>query len=192
MPHAPEDNRKVLVARSDGTVSIIALQGANPPKITDGFSGWEIIERPHRVGLTNYKGRNPFSMQINLMLDGYVNRISQEHDLRKLTWMALPPQGERIPSPVIVMGSLPFPSGGLWVIQNIDYGDNVIWEEIQGVSSRLRQDLTLTIMQYVRPDLADFTDPGEGLAPKTPTTHIVKKGDTLRRLASYYYGDYTR
>lgn len=178
----------IIIITTDNRYSVTAQQGPNPAKITDGFGGWQVISRPRKVGFTQFQGRNPFSMQLNLMFDGYGSNTSQEIPLRTLTWMAIPPQGSRDPRKVRLFGpALPYPSTGEWVINGIEYGDNIIWDK-EG-KFRLRQDITLTLMRHVDSDAVVPQEINTGLS--VPKSQIIraKSGDTVRTLAAYYYGD---
>lgn len=180
----------VTIITTDNRYQISAQQGPNPTKITDGFGGWQVISRPRKVGFTQFQGRNPFQMQLNLMFDGYAKNQSQETALRTLTWMAIPPQGSRDPRRVRLFGpALPYPSSGEWVINGLDEGDNIIWDSTG--KYRLRSDITLTLLRYVNSDALKNVEVTIGLAVPNSQVIKAKAGDTARTLAAYYYGDST-
>lgn len=183
---------EVMIATVTGSLSVIGLLGETPARITDGVGGWEVVERPRRAALTHYKGRSPFQMQINLMFDGWLNEESQELKLKKLTWMGLPPKKGKDPDPVRLYGALPFPSGGDWIINDLDYGNNVIWAAVEQDKPpvRLRQDVTVTLLEHISADRVELLRSNIGLKPAHPAVYTVKKGDTLKSLAAKFYGDY--
>jgi hypothetical protein len=179
---------QVLIITSDNRYQIMADLGPTPAKISDGFGGWQIIARPRKVGLTQFQGRNPFGMQLNLMFDGYDKGQSQENSLRTLTWMAIPPQDDPDPRKVRLFGpALPYPSSGDWVINGFEYGDAVIWDKTG--KYRLRQDVTLTLMRHVAPDVLNNVQINPGLSVSKSQLVNVKAGDTLKKLAAQHYGD---
>lgn len=180
----------ILIITTDNRFQVSAMPGPNPAKITDGFGGWQLISRPRRVAFTQFQGRNPFSMQINLMFDGYADGKSQENSLKTLTWMAIPPQGSRDPRKVRLFGpALPYPSSGEWVINGIEYGDNVIWDELGRF--RLRQDVTITLIRHVDSDAIKLEEANPGLSVPKSQIITTKAGDTVRTLAAFFYGDST-
>lgn len=179
---------QILISTTDGRYQLTADMGPTPAKITDGYGGWQVITRPRKVGFTQYQGRNPFSMQIHIMFDGYAAGVDQEPALRMLTWMSIPADGQSDPPRVRLYGpALPYPSTGDWVINQVEYGDSVIWDKFG--KKRFRQDVTLTLMKYVRPDSLDNKIATVGLTVSKSHVENVKPGDTLRRLAAYWYGD---
>jgi nucleoid-associated protein YgaU len=71
-----------------------------------------------------------------------------------------------------------------------------MWESIGGVSVRVRQDATVSVMQYIDEDRVAF----KGLRPGTklsngqsslgwPKKYTAKEGDTLQKVAAKFYGD---
>jgi hypothetical protein len=144
--------------------------------------------------LTLWQGRNPFTLTLPLIFDGFADGISQENNLRMMTWMSQPSDDTGEPYGVTIFGKLPFPAtvlGRIWVINGIEYGDDVIWDEIEvGNLQRVRQDVVLTLVTMVRSDYTAFTDPGEGVTLTTLPAYIkTVKGDTLRSLAFFWYHD---
>lgn len=179
---------KVFITTTDQRYQVIATMGATPARITDGFGGWQNVNRPRKVAMTQFQGRNPFAMQLHIMFDGYAAKLSQEHQLRTLVWMSIPPQGEREPRKVRIYGpALPYPSSGDWVINGLDQGDAVIWDA--NGKYRLRQDYTLTLVRFIGPDAIRVNDTSVGLSVSKSKVVSVKPGDTPRKLAAANYGD---
>lgn len=182
---------EVLIKATTGGLAITALLGEGVSKITDGSATWQVIARPRKTGLTQYMGRNPFKMSLSLLFDGYLAGESQETKIRQLTWLALPEDTGKEPRKVYLYGALPFPSGGEWVIDSVTWGDNVIWTRLSnGSDVRLRQNVDITLLQYVPADRIELLVKNTGIAPKTPGRVHVKKGDSLRKLATTYYADF--
>jgi hypothetical protein len=179
---------RVLIKTVDNSLQLTADMGSNPPKIVGGFGGWTTVDRERRVALTKYQGRSPWGMTIHLMFDGNADGISQEHKIRVLTWMTLPPDGGNEPRAVLLYGALPFPSGGEWLINGLDYGDEVIWADNLQNPHRLRQDITITLLQSVKDDRTQFTTS----SLVVPKMVVSKVGDTLKSIALRYLGDASR
>jgi Uncharacterized protein containing LysM domain len=184
------NNNQVLVKSTIGAFQVTALLGQTPAQITEGFGGWSVVDRPRRTGMTQWKGKTPFQMTLPLMLDGWIDAISQESNIRQLIWMSLPNKNGD-PAPINVYGALPFPSGGKWVINALEWGDSVIWST-DAKPVRLRQDVTLTLIQFVAPDQVELLNSNTGLAPVFKGPYTVKAGDNLRSIAMHFYGDYNQ
>lgn len=188
MPPPTVKTGSVLIVTTDNRYQIVAMLGDDAARITDGIGGWVLVPRPRKTAFTQYTGKNPFAMSIPLMFDGYSEDKSQEPQLRTLTWMALPPNDGGEPRKVRIYGSaLPYPSVGEWVINGIEYGDHTIWNS-KG-TARLRQDVTVNLIKYVNPDSLKVLSTVPGLAPTNTGRYTVKKGDTIRSIAAYIYGD---
>lgn len=178
----------ILIVTTDNRFQIIARLGDGYIKRSDGVGGWDLISRPRKVSFTHWIGRSPFSLSVPLMFDGFADGKSQEAVLRTLTWMGLPPSDGGEPRKVRIYGSaIPYPSVGEWVINGIDEGDKVIWNDAG--DARLRQDITLTLVKHVNPDSLELLSTSPGLAPTNRGTYTVKEGDTVRSIAAYVYGD---
>jgi hypothetical protein len=200
------DPGEIMIASTDGIHQVTVLLDETPIKITEGFGGWEVVTRPRKKGLTEWKGRNPFGATIAILFDGWATGQNdspedQEPKIRELVWMALPKDQikavqEEPPVVKITGQALPYPmSTTEWIINNIEFGDKTIWmmlgaEKQEGVTAaRVRQDVVLTLIEYVNPDRAVVTGANKGLSPKPTAPYHVKKGDTLKKLAITWYGD---
>jgi hypothetical protein len=183
----------VLIKATTGTFEVTALLGATPPQITDGTSIWNLIARPGKTALTQYMGKNPFEMSLPILFNGHhaKEEKNMESRIQQLIWMAGKDDTTGKPFTVMLYGALPFPHGGEWIITALSFGDNVIWNQ-QGDETphRVRQDVTITLKQFIQPDKIELLVKNTGLAPKTPGRILVKKGVNLRNLATKYYGDY--
>src|SRR5215510_3674112 len=166
---------KILIKATSGNFEVTAILGTTPAQVTDGFGGWDTVDRPRRVGMTQWNGRKPFQISLPIIFDGWVaddgGYESQEKNIQQLIWMSLPRPKKSArgrtqtsfddPPAVNIYGASPFAgiTNNNWVISNLDFGDNVIWmqlsvggESVQPV--RVRQDVTVTLLQYVDPDRA--------------------------------------
>lgn len=83
-------------AQLNGTFDV--LSGDQPPTVTDGYAQWGQVQRPLRIGLIVYTGRNPISMQVScrfMLFDKHGGWLTDddaglgvEEQIRLLEWMA--------------------------------------------------------------------------------------------------------
>jgi hypothetical protein len=181
----------VVRFNADNGLVVSVNRDINPPKMTGGFGGWEIVDRPRKTALTQWDGRDPFRMDIPILFDGLTEERGQELSISILSRMALPPDGSSGNPPLIrVTGAVPR-TDVTWVIEAIQWGDNVIWSHIRGSSVRLRQDAVVKLLQYVKEDRI-VNRGGRSSQGNRPRTYAVHEGDTLRIISAKVYGDYTR
>lgn len=172
---------KTYTFRSSNGLVVTMLRGEDAPKMTGGGGGWIIEPRPRRVGMTVWEGREPYKMEVPVLFDGFADDRSVESSIAKLNQMQM---GRDLiqPPTVTIEGSVPV-KGIKWVIENIEWGDNVYWDgEI-----RTRQDAVVALIQYVPETRVKINRD-----PRTrATVYTVKKGDTLRIIAKRptVYGD---
>jgi nucleoid-associated protein YgaU len=184
----PVKDEHFVIFEADGIGSVRVLKDETSPKEPTTTGGWEVISRPHRVGLTNWAGSDPQRLAVPVVFEGFQNFDGQEIRISKLRRMALPAGGDS--PPIVSVSGLGIPHLGpsRWVIESIDWGDNVIWDNDRDSGSmvRLRQDCVVNLLQYVDEDRVAFStlQPGSGLWPKHYTW---KKGDTLQKVASKFY-----
>lgn len=183
---------------ADGVPDVVGLLDSTPVSIPSGYGGWTVINRERRVGLTQWQGKDPLRMAIPILLDGVSDQTSQEFMISHLSRMALPPKGGGEPPVVNVEGrGVPKPGPVDWVIENLQWGSNVVWDfASNGVMARLRQDVVVNLLEYRGDERATFGKlaPGNVTGKSTtgwPKTYIVKKGDTLQKIAAMkkFYGD---
>jgi|SRR5215831_960970 len=164
---------------SNGT-SVTMFRGDGAPKMTAGGGGWTTVDRPRRIGMTVWNGRDPYGMDVPVLFDGYIDSRSVEGDIAKLNQMQM---GAALNQPPTVMIDGQVPVKGIrWVITGIDWGDNVYWD----AAGRQRQDAVVHLLQYVKEERVDVI--GKDPTP-TPARWVTKKGDTLRSVAARVYGD---
>jgi len=175
---------------------VVALLGADSPRVTDGYGGWTVVDRPRRTGVTLWNGRNPFTLELHLVLDGFLTGESVEADVTKLERMAMPPADGQEPPQIDVDGAAVPHDDLSWVISGIDWGSDI---ERDGSGHRLRQDVTLTLLRYAREDRLRVQKASKKTADKSRAkgkpqhrTYTTKAGDTtLQKVAARkeVYGD---
>ena len=146
------------------------------PTLTGGFGGWERIARPRRVALTDWQGTEPFTMTISLRLDGWAAQRSIEPDVKALMDMAVD-RGSRVGSPTVyAAGSLPL-QGVAWVIDSLDFGES-LWSPAR---VRLRQDVTVTLLERVQADLVALSPAKKARAKADAKKPTVTRGPSRGR-----------
>ena len=159
------DGGRVQFKPSDGPGFICWLgnEGAKP---TGGYGGWDIVERPRRLSLTQWNGRPPVSMDIALVFDGFTDDKSVEGDCLDLERMAFHDADKFEPPPTITITGDAVPHSNLeWVITNITWG-NVIRRSSDG--RRTRQEATVSVVRYVDADKVQMSAAQRARDHKTP------------------------
>lgn len=177
---------------SDDGLSVTALLDADSPTLSGGYGGWEVVDRPKRVGLTRFKGRNPFRQDIPIIFDGYKESHSQESKIERLEKMALQPNVMEEPRKITVDGQA-HRTELTWIIEDIEWDKgNVIWSPEGDSAVRLRQAAIVKLLQYVDDDvIITKTSPAvvsKG-SDKGSTNKPVPQGMSMRQLALWAYGD---
>jgi hypothetical protein len=194
------DKREVTINSANPTLSVTAWLGVDLPTVTGGYGGWQMVARPRRQALTAWMGHEPFSMDLPLLLDGFVNNFSVEARCSALERMARPPKEGDEPPLVKVIG--PVPHADLtWVINSIRWGDALR----SSTGPRVRQFVTLSLVKYIADDRVQLTSAAArarakavpsstaGGKPVNPTApYVVKAGDTLSSIAASILGDYNK
>lgn len=171
---------------SNGAI-VRVLRGDGPPKMTGGSGGWNVVTRPRRVGLTQWQGRDPYRMDIPILFDAYREGVSVEPGISRLNNMSMG-HDYNPPPTVLVEGAVPI-KGARWVIEDIDWGDEVFWEtSSQGQYFRLRQDAVVHLLQYQAEKRLKITMPKS--LPNEFT--VPRDGYTLREVAKQMYGNAER
>lgn len=149
-------------------LAVYALATEQAPVVTGGFGGWDRIARPRRVALTDWQGSEPFQMVVSLRLDGWAQNRSIEADVKALVAMAVD-RGSRTGPPAVNMEGSGIPLQRLvWVIDNLEFGD-VLWGADFGQpnAGRLRQDVTITLLELVQADLVALSPAKKARAKAT-------------------------
>jgi len=141
-------------------LSVTCLMGADPPKPTGGYGGWEIVPRPRRVALTQWTGREPLQMEVPIVLDGWKQNDSVEYDCTKLERMALPYVKE---PPAVKLVGTAVPHNDLdWIIQDIQWGDAMKMTN----GDRARQEAVLIVISKIDIDKVRLTAAAKTRAKK--------------------------
>jgi hypothetical protein len=118
------------------------------PQISDGLGGWDITDRPQQIAMTTWKGNAPFSLSLSVLLDGFQANQHVESQIALLYDVARGLDSE--PGTVQIRGIPGISSlADDWVITGIDVGDCI---RRQSDRCRVRQELTLTLLEFNPPD----------------------------------------
>lgn len=174
-----------------------AMMGSNGPIVDGGYGGWITVDRPRKVALTQWDGRDPFSLKVEVIIDGWRSADPVEVRCTTLERMALPPVVGSQPPTVKVYGNVPH-TDLTWVINTIEWGASL---RDSKTGLRLRQVATITLLQYVDEDRVKIQPAAEKARAKNikpgeqsakVRTYTVVAGDSLSSIASKVYGDYSR
>ena len=139
----------VQISASRPSVKVVCRLDAEPPKIVGGYGGWEMVDRPRRVAVTVWEGRQPRQMSLPIVLDEFKSRRSVVPLMRDLEKLALPfadpePPRVRIDGPGITHTDI------VWLVNNIEWGESS-FDEIDR-DRRTRQRAVLSLIAYSAPD----------------------------------------
>lgn len=166
------------------SVQLTALLGPNGAHLTAGYGKWEEVAVPRGVPFTQWNGRSLWTMELDLLLDGWGEGRSVEPDITALEYMALRPGVQPVghplvtPPPIRITGPIPHPEF-TWVIASIDYGDAL--RDFRS-GQRLRQGIILHLLEYVEEATISALPP----PPPPPRKYKVVKGDNLKKLATRF------
>ena len=176
----------------EGTV-VLALRNADPPTVTGGYGGWEVVPRPRRTGLTQWVGKDPIRVKIPIIFDGWESGHGIEEEIGKLVAISVPGANQAQPPTLDIQGAVPAKWVTKWVIESLEFGQNVIWaRRDDGSTYRLRQDVVVNLLQYIDEDrvFGNAPKPKPRKRPKPKHRfHIVRAGETLRSIAAKEYGN---
>jgi hypothetical protein len=159
-------NHYVTLHSDTGLVVRVPL-GDSPATLSNGVGGWEIIDRPKRSSITRYKGKQPFNLDIPVLFDGTTPPVTgQEVAISKLTRMGISSGRFKDPPVITLAGAVPR-TDLKWVIQNLSWDNQATrWKMMNGVPVRIRQAVTINLLQYV----------DEGPLIQTPPSPAVVAG----------------
>jgi hypothetical protein len=179
----------VTLSSDDPDITVSALLDAAGVTVSGGYGGWEVITRPRRQGVTHWGGRDPFRMDMALILDEHASYGRVETDCSRLERLALPHPNPGGSPPVISISGAAVPHDDIkeWVVEGIEWGETI--RDKQGY--RTRQHVVIGLLRYVQVDKIQVTaaanarnqNGGGGVR-----TVDVRQGDTLVKIAARYLG----
>jgi hypothetical protein len=133
--------------RSNGDTLTARLTG-DIARVTDGYGGWEEVDRPKRKGFPDWQSAPLLRMEVPLMFDGLATDSSVQPQVDRLEKMAQV-RGERQRPPTVALsGPVPH-TGTVWVIENPGWGDSSRRPD----GALVRQEFTLQLLQWQDSDL---------------------------------------
>jgi hypothetical protein len=170
-------------------LNIMHRMGPDPPNITGGFGGYDIVERPRQVSMTIWKGIEPFQLTFSLMMDVFHEvrttdaYRSVEDDIESLIRCARGAKDSE-PGTVEVLGIPRLPAES-WVFENVEFDSDGVIRDGRNFS-RLRQKVTITLREEVDPEYSPIRKHARDKA-KGPTMMVkAKDGDTPITVARRY------
>lgn len=159
------------------------LAGQTSATLTDGFGGWEAIDRPKRVAMSRWKGRPLFRQDVPILFDGVDEDKNVEVDIATLIRMSQP-AGALTPPPTVKITGPVERTDLVWVIENITWEADMVVRDMQtGGSVRMRQGAVVHLLQYIDDKLI-LTPPRPKVAGK-----VVDGADkTAKRLSQDIHG----
>jgi hypothetical protein len=172
-----------------GAPLTVALYDGYPQATAQG--GWSSVARSANVGVTEFQGYEPISIDIPVIFDGLDDEVSMEPYIMRLYGIMRNKVGPRKePAVVSISGPVPW-TNFRWVINNIQCQDEI---RRQSDGARIRGIYIVTIMEYVAGAVVVQHKPSpakksksKGKASGTLTTfryYTVHKGDTLGSIAA--------
>jgi len=165
-------------------------------QVTGGGPRHDVSERAGRVGVAEYKGHDPLTMSVSIILDGYVQGVSIEPQLAVLRAMS-----ERLPNavrmPVIkLQGPVPY-ADRKWLVDGAWGWDDSPTPIQRHFVGPVRQALTINLIEKVpdrllRESISQSKRTGNGKGSKAKT-HTVKAGeDDFGDVSKHEYGNRER
>lgn len=177
------DPRYLITFTASNGLNVQVMAGADSATLTDGFGGWEEVERPKRTSMTRWKGKPLFRQDVPVLFDGYSLNKNVEVDCATLLRMSQQAAVNAPPPTIKVTGPLERPDL-MWVIENITWdSQEVIRDIIGGSSVRMRQGAVVHLLQYID-DKVLVTPP----KPKVATKVKDGAGKTAKQLSQETYG----
>lgn len=155
-------------------------------RITDGYGGYEEVERPNDVSLTEWAGQSPLRMEGTVLLDGLAENRSVQRDLDRVLKLGRTKDADEAPEPFKLTGPIPF-SGEKWVMESTPDFE----QTVRSAGGKLiRQVLTLHLMQYVKPDRVKIKKRKQGAGQNAP--YVTKQGDTILKIIAKFHPEASR
>lgn len=192
---------RLLITCEAPALRVLALMGDVAPRITSGYGGWQEVTRPRKKALTEWQGRSPKRMILNIIVDNFQDGVSVEPFVRNLEQMAEPYRPTGQPPVIRVDGAVP-KRDTEWVIEELAWG-TAEYHQVQGY--RIRQAAEIKLIEYVEDELVKVVSPARAARerqqrarttkPRRPAPtarYTVKRGDTLSRIAARELNDARR
>jgi hypothetical protein len=190
---------KFTITNLDNNAEFTCRFADGPAVVVEGYAGWQVISRPKDVGIVEWQGRNPMSIEIPFLIDYFIDDpdinlpgAQCEAKIKILERMcgigshAQPPilrvdGGGLIPHDYTINKKLN------WVIENLTWDKAVEYRDLYS-GRRRRAGGTIVIREFRTAKEILRTIKSSDRA-RRPKWHIVKKGENLKKIAGIYYRD---
>jgi hypothetical protein len=163
---------KITFKSTDPNMSFTCWLNNDGVKVTGGYGGWDVVQRPRRLSLTQWNGRDPISMDIAILIDGFASNDSVENECLILEKMAGVGGKDFNDPPVVNLEGAAVPH------RNQDYRiTNIQWGEmIRRVSDgdRTRQEAVVSVIRDVRADKIAFLSAAQAARAKAERKAAAK------------------
>lgn len=179
-PPAPTRHPKVRLKAGDR--ELVLPYGPRGTALGGWAAPWSAIDRPGRKPLVVRDGDGLLTMALTVFLGHPDHQQTIEDELATLRRIAA--SGDRV-----IVGNLSPLERGPWRLDDVTVTGELRQE---GTNYLTRASVGLSFVEAsdANPKLGPVSGGKKGgKGKKLPTTHVVKKGDTLRRLADRYYGE---
>jgi len=190
------DNIFSITSQEDGT-KFWASFADGAPLVTEGYGGWQVVNRPRARGIVEWQGRNPIQIEIPFMIDYWLSGVdnpgihceAQVTSLSRLCGVGGDKQPPicRVDSQGVIPYDYTLRKHLFWVVENVVW-DRELELRHPTTGRRLRCGGTLTIRQFItQRDILRNIKPNTKAA--VPKTYRVRHGDTLSKIANKMYHD---
>jgi hypothetical protein len=175
------------------STSFHVLAGEQPPRIVGGYAKFSVVDRPERVGLLQFNGYDPITMEVPIQFEGWTgggDGTGIERDISLLEEMAgrgnyagaangpsaiirisvTDASGQIVPLvPLNYQWSDENVHAPVWRITNIDWDQDPLRHDN---GNRLRQKATVTVMQHTTINLLSKSATSRAKAKKKSKSHL--------------------
>jgi LysM repeat protein len=190
-----------LISDDDRSLAVLTELGDDAPRVTQGYGGWEEVDRRGRTSLTHWTGFKPMGIELDLTFDDLDAGKSVETAVDILE--ALAGRGRRRPAggpPPLIVDTASVMAHDVrtdpdtrWVITDLEFDDDETI--VNHAGNRVRVDVTVHLLQHVSDkrlqDRAAAARQRNKSRKKNSATrrYTVKQGDTLQKIARAKLGD---
>lgn len=189
----------------DSDLVLLVELGDTFPAPNQGFEGWETVDLPGRVALTQWRGHAPIQIPLEMLFNDDDLTNSVEDAIATLEAMAGRGIKRKKDEPSVLKvdtaGLMPydwhqFPDVR-WVINGLDYSTDPEGVIVNRHGNRVRQAVTVTLLQHVAAERLRSTagSAANRLKPHgggSTRTYKSRSGDTLMTIAKAKLGDAAR
>jgi len=190
---------RIILQSFNPAITVSGLLGPAGARVTSGYGGWKVVERPRRTPITLWEAAPPLRVALELVLDGFISDISVEPECSGLERMASS-DGAGSEPPIIKVSGAAIPHGELdWIIEELS------WDAVLRNKSgqRVRQIVSLIFLQYSEAlrlseqkasarARSKTTTSSASTAKKTDKIYVVKSGQKLSTIAALELGSAAR